>query len=208
MEHLNVYWNPYPEAPYQVRYDGNPWTYIGHMGGGNAGGSALGCEKSLNHGSGGTYSHYSYHFGGFAYRPMMYDSQINICEKLIGHGKLNEKEKEIAADMIQNGFLENAGGNIRICVPYFTFSQKEQFDRLAEEYFQEFMPKYAEALRKYADGFRKLFPKHLQQEANQAVYFLFVNFYVKIVTAAQEKDLIGVPGDGQICDALIQFRRV
>lgn len=109
MEHLHKTFNPFADVPYKVKYDGNEWTYHGHVVG--------------------TFAHYSYHFVGFTYRPMLTTDRINVCEKLIQGAELTNKEKELAAHMIKDGQLANAQGEIKICIPAFTLSEKDAFDQ-------------------------------------------------------------------------------
>ena len=66
LEHLSRKYNPVKFIEYPVKYDGCRWSYHAHLLSDNKYPvRGLGREVSMNCGSRGHYSHYSYHFGGF-----------------------------------------------------------------------------------------------------------------------------------------------
>lgn len=203
LEHLNKEYNPFPFVPYRVKCDGGDWAYHGFAAGPCG---FMGSEKSLNLGSEGTYAHYSYHFAGFTYRPMMYDFQINICEKLMDGSALTEKEKECTVSMMEKEYISNKNGEITVCIPSFTLAQKNSFDALTDMYFADFMPKYVDFINRYADGYRRLFPKHLKEEVDRVLHRLFIELFAVASAAAQKKGLLEKPDQNRFCDVLVQFR--
>lgn len=202
MDTLNKVWNPLPAVPYRVRYDGREWTYTGHMAGTRVAGG-MSTEVSLNLGSEGTYSHYCYQFANFVYRPMLIDTKINVCEMILNGSPLSDKEKEIASELIRDGYLSPGR---EVLIPSFTRDEKRAFDALAEERFRGVMPEYVEAFERHIDGYRKLFPAHLREEADRAFHFLFVGLFTYLSMAAQEKGLLERPSPTAACDVLIQFK--
>jgi RNA polymerase sigma factor (sigma-70 family) len=207
MEYLNGKYNPLKSVPYKVKYDGNEWKYMGHIEGAKKN-PGMGIQKSLNLGSEGGCAHYVYNFAGFAHRPMMYDVQINVCEKIFFKQDLSEKEKELSANLIKDGQLKRRSDDeIAVDIPFFTIEQKKEFDVLADKYFANIAPKIADVVKRYTDGYIKLFPKHLKEDAEQAMYFFFIGgFYANMVMIAQDKNLLDKPSPNNCCDVIVQFK--
>jgi RNA polymerase sigma factor (sigma-70 family) len=202
---LSNSYNPFPPVPYRVRYDGNEWTFQAHIANTyRVGGMRAVISSSLEYG--GTCTHSSFQFAGFGYRPPMGDRQIYICEKLLNASELTEEEKEHMAVLIKDGYLSNDAGCIKRCFPSFTLIQKSEFDRIAEDHFNSFMPKYTSIIKWYADGYRKLFPKRLKEDVDRTAHFLFVSFFTHISIAAQEKGLLEKPASDHFCDVLVQMK--
>jgi len=207
MEHLNGKYNPLKQVQYKVRYDGNEWAYHGHITGAKKN-PGIGSQKSLNLGSDGSCSHYAYWFTGFTYRQMMYDFQINVCEKIFFNRELSEKDKEIAAGLIKDGILKRRSDDkIIVDISFFTLEQKREFDVMIDKYFAGIVPKIADVVKRYTDGYIKLFPKHLKDDAEQAMCFFFVSgFYANLIMIAQDKNLLDKPSPNSFCDVIIQFK--
>lgn len=205
MEFLNTKYNPLKEVPYKVKYDGNKWVYHGHIEGVKRN-TGLGSQKSLN--LDGRCSHYGYAFGGFAYRNMMYDVEINVCEKLLLKLDLFENEKEIAANLLKNGSLKHqADQQITVDIPFFTLEQKREFDILADKHFINIAPKIADVVKRYTDGYAKSFPKHLKEDVERAMNYFFVGgFCANIILIAQDKGLLEKPSSNSYCDVILQYK--
>ena len=206
MDYLSKY-NPLKQVPYKVRYDGNEWKYMGHIVGAKKN-PGMGIQKSLNEGSEGSCSHYVYNFAGFANRSMMYDIQINVCEKVFFNRELSEKDKELAAGLIKDKILKHESDDkIIVDIPFFKLEQKKEFDVLIDKYFDGIVSKIADVVKRYTDGYIKLFPKHLKSDAEQAMCFFFVGgFYANLIMVAQENNLLDNPSPDSFCDVIIQFK--
>lgn len=205
LEHLNDKFNPNPRIPYKVKYDGYAWAYHAHFG--EVHRKGIGYQKNMNiGGNGGTYSQWCYSFSGFTFRPMVYDYHILLCEEILNKEELPESKKELASEMIESGHLSNVNGEITVKIPAFTFAQKAEFDKLTEEYFSEFIPKYAEAVKKFTAGYKKLFPKHLSDDADRIVYNYWLDFFANVTDLAQEKGLLPRPEPNTFCDVLVQWK--
>lgn len=207
LEHLSSKYNPVKLADIPVRYDGNRWSYHAHM----ATGSkypvrGLGREQSSNLGSRGSYQHISYHFGGFDYRPMMYDNQINICEDILTGSEITDTTS--AAAVIERGYvIREDDGKLRVTVPAFTKEQYGIFKILAEKTFADSIGEYSDAVSVYVKGYKKLFPKHFEDDVNHACSYMFLTLYATTVCdLAKEKELLKQPQTGSICDVLIQHK--
>lgn len=199
-------YNTYLPVPYKVKYDSNDWNYHAHMKGCGSGG--MGVQRSLNRGSGGTYAHYVYSFGGFTFKRMMYDCYINVCEKLLNGDELSSRDKDYAADMVINGYISNIDGKLHVNTPALTFLQKAEFDRLADECFTDFMPKYTAFVDKYISGYKKLFPKHVQEDVDRKANYLWIGLFSNVVSAAQKKGLLDKPQSDSICDVIVQHKEL
>ena len=166
----------------------------------------LGREESSNLGSRGNYKHISYHFGGFSYREMMFDNEINICEDILLGREIEDTDSAAAA--IAKGFISKKdNGKLFVTVPAFTKEQKQQFDLLTDQTFESSIDEYSDAVRKYVNGYQKLFPEHLKDDVVRACNYMFLTLYAThICDIAKERGLLISPSDGSICDVLIQHK--
>ncbi|MCL2776248.1 MAG: hypothetical protein FWD71_23345 [Oscillospiraceae bacterium] len=137
----------------------------------------------------------------------MYDTQINVCEKIFFKRELSEKDKEIAANLVKDGLLKHQGDEIIIDIPFFTLEQKKEFDILADKYFAGIAPKISDIGKRYTNGYMKLFTKHLKEDVEQAMYHFFIGgFYANIVKIAQDRNLFDIPSPNSFCDVIVQFK--
>lgn len=205
VEQLSPKYNPVKWVERPVRYDGCRWSYHGVLGTEKPP-QSLGRQESSNLGSRGSYSHITYHFAGFAYRGMMLDKEINVCEDALLGRPIPDTEG--AASAIAKGYLvKQEDGSLFVTVPAFTKTQKEKFNLLAEAVFAPVMEAYGKAVRKYAVGYRRLFPEHLREEIARECSYLFSSLYgTWICKIAQEKGLLALPASGSVCDVLIQHK--
>ena len=170
LEHLSKTHNPVEWKEYPVRHDGGRWSYHAHlMSDHNYPVQGLGREHCGNRGNGGTYSHTSYHFGGFSYREMMWANQVNVCEAILKGAEVSDTEA--AALAIEEGYIIRRDGKLTVAVPAFTKEQYEQLIKLAEEAFAPVIDTYTEAVRKYLAGYKKLFPAHLEGKFDGALRY-------------------------------------
>ena len=206
MEHLSQRHNPCRGAAHPVRYDGYAWSYHAFRADDvPVSVKGLGRQLSANLGSRGSYSHYTYCFGDFAHRPMMYDYEINVCEDILTRGDTDDTET--AAAVIERGIVQRRNDGFYVTVPAFTHEQYRQFCRLAETAFAPVMPVYTHALNAYIAGYRKLFPAYLEQAPNVACDFLFLSLFASAVyDIAADRGLLSRPAPGSICDVLIQHK--
>ncbi len=193
----------YPEI--KPNYDGYKWRYIASMESGTYHRAGIGIQGSRNLESRGTFSHYTYKFADFIFRKMMPDDYINVCEDILLKKKTDDEYS--AAKAICEGYIiRNENGELLLTIPAFTKDQKTKLDSLVIKYMSELMPEYSEIVNNFADKYKKLFPKHLSEDADRMIQGLFFGFYEYIVLYGQKKGLIESPAPGSICDVLIQYK--
>jgi RNA polymerase sigma factor (sigma-70 family) len=207
LEYLSSKYNPVKYVERPVRYDGCRWSYHAHLMNDNKNPiRGLGREESVNIGSRGHYSHYSYHFDGFTYRKMMYDTQINICEDILEGRAITDIES--AASAIAEGYIiKNSSDDLFVTIPAFNKKQKAQFNTLADDAFSTVISDYVNAVSKYVSGYKNHFPLHLEDDVARACNYMFITLYATtICQMANERGLMKQPVHGSVCDVLIQFK--
>ena len=84
--------------------------------------------------------------------------------------------------------------------------QKAEFDAIADKYLAPLMPEYSEIVNRFISGYKKLFPKHLNDDADRLCNNLFMGMYSVIIEYAQRTEAIKLPSPNCFCDVLIQFK--
>jgi len=187
------------------KYDGRRWDYTGFMQNSSFPNSGIGMGKSMNNYESGKLAHYSYHFAPFVYRKMMYDHEIDVCHAIIQKDELTEKQKEYAAKLIADGILKRDElGEVECALPLFTKEQHDAFIASAKDIFADFLPVYSAQIKKYLDGYMKLFPKHLKEAASRNGFDVFVAMINAIAADWERSNKINIQNNS-ICDALIMM---
>ncbi|MBS7239446.1 MAG: RNA polymerase sigma factor [Acetatifactor sp.] len=195
---------PYPW--FQKKYDGYEWSYLGNMETGKHRRAGIDTMHSANSGSRGSSSHTAFAgISGMAFRKMMYDNYINVCEDILCNGVTEDIDS--AAHAIQDGYIvKRPDGSFFVTSPYFTKEQKAEFDAIADKYLAPLMPEYSEIVNRFISGYKKLFPKHLNDDADRLCNNLFMGMYSVIIEYAQRTEAIKLPSPNCFCDVLIQFK--
>jgi len=214
MEHLSKKHNPVERKECPVRYDGGRWSYQAHMvsnqkhpvgGMGREEGAVYELPEAC--GSVDAYHHIAYHFGDFAYRNLMSSGQMKACEALLAGTEVTDTEAVALA--IEEGYIIRKDGKLSVGMPAFTKAQYRAFTELAEQAFETVIDVYAEAVRKYLIGYKKLFPTHLEEEVDRACEFMFPTLCAtNLYDMAIEKGLLAPPPTGSVCDVLVQYKEV
>jgi RNA polymerase sigma factor (sigma-70 family) len=187
------------------KYDGGRWDYIGFMQKSSFSNIGIGMEKSMNNYESGKLAHYSYHYAPFEYRKMMFDHEIDVCHAVLQKTELTEKQKEYAAKLIAEGyFAKNESGEVVCAVPLFAKEQHDLFVASVKNDFADFLPLYSEQIKKYLNGYMKLFPKHLKEAAARNGFHVFVAMFNAIAADWAKSGKINIP-NGAICDTLIMM---
>lgn len=203
MQHLNEKYNPLKWVPYKEKYDGQKWKYVATVAG-TKDNPSMGVSNTG--GIDGNYLHCTYAISGFIYKSISND--VTVCEKIYFKQELSEKEKEIAANLIKDGRLtRHDNGQITVNIPFITLEQRKTFNELADKHFGSIALKITDAVKKYVDGYAKLFPKHLKEDVEQAMHYFFIGgFYANFIKIARDRNLLDAPPDNAYCDIIIQYK--
>lgn len=205
LEYLSDQHNPVKPMEHPVRYDGCRWSYHGYLMEQNHDPARnLGRERSCNSHSRGTYQHISYHFGGFAYRKIMFDNQINICEDILAGNEIGDLDS--AASTIEQGFIVRRDHALFVTVPALTKPQYEKFKVLADHHFKTVIVSYADAVAKYLEGYKKLFPAHLEDDVQRVSNYMFLSLYAMVLCDLAKEGLLKAPSPDSVCDVMIQYK--
>lgn len=68
------------------------------------------------------------------------------------------------------------------------------------------MPEYSKIVDRFIAGYKKLSPKHLNDDADRACRNMFLGLYEAIIRYAQRTGAVQMPSPGCCCDVLIQSR--
>lgn len=195
---------PIPEM--KVKYDGFRWEFFASVETGKHKRINISTLSSANLGSRGNYSHTFYcGFGSLPKRDMMYDYCINVCEDILMHGHSDDIDGVTYA--IQNGDIERReDGELFVTIPAFTLEQKAKFENIADKYLAPLMDEYTALVKKFTEGYVKLFPKHLADTAKRNCKGKFFDLYSVIINYAQKTGAIKMPSKGYVCQVLEQFK--
>ncbi len=68
------------------------------------------------------------------------------------------------------------------------------------------MDEYSILVDKFISGYKKIFPKHLGDDADRMCHGMFKGMYKVIVEFAQSTGVVELPTLGSYCDLLLQFK--
>lgn len=194
-EHYNNL--PYPGL--QRKYDGYAWRYAGVMETGKHHRIHL-CTWQFNSKD---YSYTNYlGINGMAFRVMINDAYINACIDILQHG--STEDSDAAACAIRDGYIrKEPDGSFSVMSPAFFKEQKEKFDAIADKYLAPLMPAYSKIVKEFLAGYKKLFPPHLNDDADRVCQNMFRGFYNVLVQYAQRTQKIKMPSPDCVCDVLL-----
>ena len=148
-----------------------------------------------------TIGHIVYAHDPFARPNAMRPQELKVCEKIMNGESITESDKEAAALAIKNGFLKKSGEKIEINVPYFSFSQYQKFRELLPE-MENMMPSIQKQVKKYRDGYKKLFPSHLKNKVDSSGITCLC-LVKKGINEWAKSGKINIPADS-VCDVLVE----
>jgi len=190
----------------RTKYDGYNWCYIGNMETGKHKKFSVDAMRCANRGSRGSYMHTLYSgFVGAPWKNMMYDYCINACEDILSKG--SSEDIDAVTQAIQGGYIKREDdGSFMVMVPAFTKEQKAELDRIADKHLAPLMEEYSKLVDKFIVGYKKLFPKHLSDDADRMCKSMFKGMYAVIIEYAQRTGVIELPSEGSYCDVLVQYK--
>ena len=205
----NRKWRDYPRIP--ANYDGNNWRYLAYMETGKYHRTGIGTQRSTNRSDvsrsrpEGTCQHTVYALHDFGFRNMMYGNYIDACHDILLTGKTVDEQS--AADAIQEGYIKrDEEGRLQVTIPAFTKEQKEAFDAIADRLLKPLMPEYFQVVEGFVGEYKKLFPKHLENDAERMCCGFFMGFYDTIAGYCAKHGIMARPSSEWICDVMVQWR--
>ncbi|MDE7282990.1 MAG: RNA polymerase sigma factor [Lachnospiraceae bacterium] len=195
---------PLPEI--RENYDGMRWRYIGNMETGTHKRIRFSINRCGNNMTKGHYTHTVYvGIDGIPSREIMYDNYINACEDILLTG--SSDDVDAAALTIQSEYvIRRENGELFVTIPAFTAEQKTAFDALVEKYLSPLRDEYNELTTSFIAGYKKLFPKHLQEDADRQSRNLYFGLCYVLLSFAQKTGSIEPPTPRCYCDVMLEKR--
>ncbi len=206
-EYVNRRYNDLPYPPIATRYDGYRWAYIGRAETDAKRRIDVSRQHCANLGSRGDFSHTVYgRIPGTRFRRMMYDTYINACTDILYQGR--SEDTAAVADAVRDGYIvRREDGSFFVTTPSFMRGQKSAFDTIAEEHLAPLMPEYSEIVHGFVGGYKKLFPAHLQDDADRMCHLMFVGLFSTIADYALRTGVITPPTGNGYCDVMVQHEK-
>ncbi len=192
---------PYPEI--KKRYDGYNWSYSGHMETGKHKRTCIGTETCGDGREQKWYFVTYYGMKGVNRMGGMFSEYVKTLVDIFQTGTTTDEG--YAANAIMKGFLvRNPDGSFKITMPVITRENKQKLCDIAEKHLAPLMPEYCEAVNRFVSGYRKLFPKHLDDECARSMYEIFRALFTTVIDYGQKTGRIAMPSDNYYCDAIIE----
>ncbi len=193
---------PSPSIP--ERYDGNHWRYVSFMENGQHRRTSINMQKNGNREKADGYSYTIFSvFGELPRAELLSDTHINACEDILTTG--TSADTSAVAEAIQKGkIIRKDNGEFFITVPAFDTASKEAFYEIVEKHFAPLMEEYSSLTEKFVAGYKKLFPKHLNDDIDRMCHNMFFGLYSTIIEYAQRTAKIALPSKGNLCEVLMK----
>ena len=134
---------------------------------------------------------------------MMPDFYINVCEDIIFNGHSDDAES--VAGAVRDGYIvRQSDGSFLVTVPCFAAKQKESFDEIAIAHLSPLMPEYSAIIDSFVSEYKKLFPKHLTDDADRMCHNMFFGMYAVVAEYAQMTNAVEMPSGNCFCDVMLQ----
>lgn len=194
---------PYPAM--ETKYDGFAWRYLGSIETGAHPRNSITVQHCGNNNIKGHFSHTVYaNFAGLSFRPMMYDKYIDACDDILYSGSTEDTGN--AALAIQDGYIaRHEDGSLFVTCPSFTADQKKAFNDLIKKHLVPLVDEYTKCTENLIAGYKKLFPKHLLDEADRFCHHMFFSLYSVVIDHAQKNGIIEMPSAGNYCDVMVEI---
>lgn len=192
---------PYPEI--KKRYDGYNWSYSGYMETGKHKRTSIGTEIC---GDGREQKWYfiSYNgLSGVSYRADMFSEYVRAIVDIFQTGA-SKDEYSVTQAAMKGYLVRNPEGSFKITLPVITRENKRKLCDIFEKHLAPLMPEYCEAVNRFVSGYRKLFPKHLDDECARNMNAMFKALFTTVINYGQKTGRIAMPSDNYYCDAIIE----
>lgn len=197
--HLNL---TYPKM--KECYDGNKWRYVGFMETGQYHTVRVNWQINANMDNPDGYRHLIFgNFAGYGNGQMMLASSINACSDILATG--NSSDTSAVTSAIQSGkIIRKDNGEFAVNLPAFDVATKEAFYKIVEKYMTPLAEDYFKLVKKFVTGYKKLFPKHLNDDADRACHAMACYLYSTIMDYALRTGRIEPPTVGSSCEVLMK----
>lgn len=197
--HLNM---PCPKM--KECYDGNKWRYVGFMETGKHHRNSVNWQINTNMDNPNGYKHLVFgNFAGYGNGQMMQANQINACSDILSTG--NSTDTDAVTSAIQSGKITRTdNGEFIVNLPAFDLTAKNAFYQIVEKYMTPLSEDYFCLVKKFVSGYKKLFPKHLNDDADRACHAMACYLYDAVISYALRTGKINPPTEGTSCEILMQ----
>jgi len=148
-----------------------------------------------------TIGHIVYAHDPFARPNAMRKNELKVCEKIMRGERIDDSDKEFAATAIKDRFIKKFGDALELNVPYFSIEQYERFKDLLPG-MEEIVPMCQKQVKKYAEGYKKLFPAHLKSKVDSAGITIMC-LVRKGFNEWEKSGKIKIPPES-VCDVLVE----
>ncbi len=193
---------PYPKM--KECYDGNKWRYVGFMETGKHRTIRVNWQINANMDNPGGYRHMVFgNFAGYGNGQMMLADQINACGDILSAG--TSPDTKAVTDAIQAGKITRKdNGEFSVNVPAFEVAAKETFYQIVEKHMTPLAGEYFALVKKFVTGYKKLFPKHLNDDADRACHAMACYMFCAVTEYAIRTGRIEPPTEGSSCEVLMK----
>lgn len=201
--YVNEKYNNMPWRPLKLKYNGFEWNYIATYTTGKYSNHMYGFVRSGNVNKGGnTIIDRFTGIDNIGKRESINDIAVSACVDIV-NGTLPQ-DKEIVADLIMKGFvIKDETCKLVLTIPYISKENENKLYEIVEKYLAPLMDEYLEIVKKFANEYIKLFPKHLEDEAIRWSRNAFLGLFNKIHNYGQSNDCI----DKAIKDSFLEVIR-
>lgn len=192
---------PCPEIKH--RYDGYNWGYNGFMETGRHKRVWIGTETCGDGWEQEWYHVTFYGMNGISRRMDMYSEYVRVLVDIFQTGA--SADQDFATKAVMRGYLvRNPDGSFKITMPVITSENNRELEAIAEKHLAPLMPEYSEAVGRFVSGYKKLFPRHLDDECARQMHMLFNGLFTAVIDYGQKIGRIAMPSDDYCCNALVQ----
>ncbi len=190
IQYVNSKYNKMPWRPLKIKYNGFAWNYTATYTTGKYSNHMYGFVKTGNESYGGnTITERITGIDGISKREPIKDIAINTCMEIVNG--VEPIDKELVSDLIMKGFvIRDKTGKLVLTIPYISKEYENQLYEIVEKYLSTLMEEYLEIVKKFANEYIKLFPKHLEDEAIRWSRNAFLGLFNKIHNYGQNNNCI------------------
>lgn len=187
--YVNDKYNKMPWVPIKIKYNGFRWNYSASLKTGKYSNHMYGIVRSCDSKKGNVFVKRLTGIDGISKRETIKRNAINTCMDIVNG--VEPIDKEIVADLIMREFvIKDENGKYVLTIPYISKESENKLYEIVEKHLSPLMDEYLEIVKKFANEYIKLFPKHLNDEAVRWSKNSFLGLFNKIHNYWQDNNLI------------------